>query len=84
MSVEFTINITTTIPNNPDDEYPDTGPYMTLAAYFDGVACRAFGPDEDCRWVYIDALGNLQEQPITKPRASHAPAQTICVAYYAA
>jgi len=68
-------------PNDYDCE-PETGPYMTIQDFRRGVANGTFGPDEDCRWVYIDSMGNLQEKDIKHPREVYPP-DTIAVAYYA-
>jgi hypothetical protein len=66
-----------------DNEYPVTGPYMTITDYMEGVASGVYGPDEYCCWVYIDEFGNLQEQTIRNPFKGMPPT-TIAVAYYAA
>lgn len=67
--------------NEPAEEWPETGPYLTLQSYFTGVKYGAYGPDEDCRWVSITSEGLLKETPILDPTKA-PPLRTIAVAYY--
>jgi len=59
------------------------GPYLTFADYYSLVHYGAIGPDELTYWVYISLDGNLIERLIQNPYEER-PANTICVAYYAA
>lgn len=59
------------------------GQYMPLEDFYDGVECGAYGPDEDCRWIYIDDDGHLCERPVEHPYKK-LPPRIVAVVYYAA
>lgn len=83
---EQPMHITQAVATDDSFEYEsyDTGPYMTLETFFAGVGTGLYGPDEDCRWVYINNdTGCLEEQVIKHPQEKR-PDNTVMVAYYAA
>lgn len=62
--------------------FPSGGVYMTLEEFAWGREGRAFGPDDDVRWVAINSFGQLYEQPYSP--ATVPPLRTIAVVYYGA
>lgn len=80
--MEFTQAVVTD--DSFEHEYYETGPYMTLETFFAGVASGCYGPDEDCRWVYIDAANGLLKEQVIKHPQEKRPDNTVMVAYYAA
>lgn len=82
-ALEWAEAFTPTPPANDNYGF-QIGPYITFADFSRGVANGIYGPDDDTRWVYIDAYGQLAELPTHDARGKIKmfPATMICVAHH--